>query len=73
MSNGQSLAERLPRILVEIEDMKAPWDVRDPRRFAKHKMYYAAVAALENGMRTAGEIVEAYKALRDADSADGKP
>jgi len=65
MSEGKTIAERLPRLLVELEDA---FEVErdDPRRFALWKMRNAAGAALDAGMRTAAEIIEAARAMQAA-------
>jgi hypothetical protein len=71
-----SIAERLPRLLVMIEDFGPPYDSADPYRFARHKIKQAAWAALEGGMRAAAEILEAGEAfnreLRDTSNTGEK-
>lgn len=61
--NERSIAERLPRLLVELEDAFET-NNDDPYRFVYRKMQLAAKDALANGMRTAAEIVEAARTLR---------
>ena len=70
-ADDTSIHKRLPRLLVEIEDMRGPWHVTDPYRFAKARMQQAAYAALEGGIRAAAEIVEAGKLMRDAEPQGG--
>jgi hypothetical protein len=67
MANGEdkTVAERFPRLLVSISDMCDGVNTDDPLRFAKWKMQNAAWAALECGMRTAAEVVDAARALKD--------
>lgn len=60
---SESIAQRLPRLLVMIEDFGGSYDTSDPYRFARHKIKQAAWAALDNGMRTAAEILEAGEAF----------
>jgi hypothetical protein len=60
---SDSIPQRLPRLLVMIEDFGAPYNSDDPYRFARHKIKQAAWAALDNGMRTAAEILEAGEAF----------
>jgi hypothetical protein len=61
--SDDSIAQRLPRLMVMIEDFGKPWDGNDPFRFARFKIKQAAWAALDNGMRTAAEILEAGDAF----------
>lgn len=70
MANGPTIHERLPRLLVELEDAFAV-DSKDPQRFAYWKMKNAAWQALDAGMRTAAEIIDAAKAMRDAQPQRG--
>lgn len=60
MANSPTIHERLPRLLTELEDA---FEVKsdDPQRFAYWKMKNAAWQALDAGMRTAAEIVDARK------------
>lgn len=71
-----SIPQRLPRLLVMIEDFGGSWNTNDPYRFARNKIRQAAWAALDNGMRTAAEILEAGEAfdreLRKAADTEAK-
>lgn len=58
-----SIAQRLPRLLVMIEDFGGPRDQNDPLRHAKWKTQQAAWAALDGGMRAAAEILDAGEAF----------
>jgi hypothetical protein len=58
-----SIAQRLPRLLVMIEDFGGIHDQNDPFRFAKHKTQQAAWTALDGGMRAAADILEAGEAF----------
>lgn len=70
-SNDASIHKRLPRLLVELEDLAEGVDKDDARRFVYWRMRNAAWAALEAGMTTAGEIIEAVRALRHAETQSG--
>lgn len=62
-----SIQQRLPRLIVAIEDFGGAHDQNDPLRHAKWRTKNAAWAALEGGMRAAAEILEAGEAfIRDA-------
>ncbi len=65
MSDDNSVHRRLPRLLVELEEMFEV-DRTDPRRFAFWKMRNAAWQALESGMRTAAEIIDAARAMKQS-------
>lgn len=67
-----SIQQRLPRLLVMIEDFGGSWNADDPYRFARHKIKAAAWAALDNGMRTAAEILEAGEAFDRELKSDAK-
>jgi hypothetical protein len=62
----------MPRLLVMIEDFGKPWDPNDKFRFAKVKIRDAAWAALDHGMRTAAEILEAGDAMQRAVADTGE-
>jgi hypothetical protein len=67
-----SIAQRLPRLLVMIEDFGGPRAQDDPLRHAKWKTQQAAWAALDGGMRAAAEILDAGDAFIRATS-EAKP
>lgn len=69
---SESIAQRLPRLMVMIEDFGGSFDTSDPYRFARHKIKQAAWAALDNGMRTAAEILEAGEAFNREIAATSK-
>lgn len=73
---SDSIAQRLPRLLVMIEDFGQPMASDDPFRFAKRKTQQAAWRALEGGMFAAAEILEAgdtfIRGIREAQT-DAKP
>ena len=70
---ADSIKERLPRLLVMIEDFGEPRSQDDPLRHAKWKVQQAAWLALDNGMRSAAEMLEAGEAfIRAASKASGE-
>jgi hypothetical protein len=73
MSMADSIKERLPRLLVMIEDFGGPHDQGDSFRHPKWKIRNAAWAALDAGMRTAAEILDAGDAfIRAASTESGE-
>lgn len=63
MSERKSIADRMPFVLVELQTaFETSSD--DPNRFMIWRLRNAAAAALEAGMTTAGEIIEAAKAIK---------
>lgn len=60
---ADSIKERLPRLLIMIEDFGGAHDNEDPLRHPKWKVRNAAWAALDSGMRVAAEILDAGDAF----------
>lgn len=73
MANRPTVHERLPRLLVDLEEVFEAGS-NDPLRFTLWKMKNAAWAALDGGMLTAAEVIDAAKALkRDSPPQPEKP
>jgi hypothetical protein len=66
---SENIHQRFARLAVMIEDHGGPYNSDDPYRFARHKIKQAAWAALDNGMRTAAEVLEAGEAFNREISA----
>ena len=70
---ADSIAQRLPRLLVMIEDFGGPRDQNDPLRYAKWKVQQAAWTALDGGMRAAAEVLDAGEAfIREVSTRSGE-
>ena len=65
-SREWSVADHFAAVLAELNKAKDSYDIQDPLRHPISQMVRAADKAMFDGIKTAAEILESIRSLRDA-------
>lgn len=65
-SREWSVADHFAAVLAELNKAKDSYDIQDPLRYPISQMVRAADKAMFDGIRTAADILESIRLLRDA-------